>query len=268
METKFDVVNFKNDKHYFLYVERCVQRGITGREYHNHPFYEIMYVADGESEYAIENRKYLLKGGDALLVKPYRHHLEYNRIIEKSSLYCIGFSADAIDNGELAEEIFNKYEYITLGKDSLFEKILTALKLKLQNSNKNAEGYAKSLIEGLVYSLADCSIRNEEIPGIKNRVVEKTLDYMNENLFAIQSLDDIADALFFSKAYIRAVFAKEMGIGIMQYVRNRKLVYAHDKILAGRKPTEIYTECGFNTYSSFYRAYLAYFGYPPKTKKG
>ena len=226
-----------------------------------------MYVADGESEYAIENRKYLLKGGDALLVKPYRHHLEYNRIIEKSSLYCIGFSADAIDNGKLAEEIFNKYEYITLGKDSPFEKILTALKLKLQNSNKNAEGYAKSLIEGLVYSLGDCSIRNEEIPGIKNRVVEKTLDYMNENLFAIQSLDDIADALFFSKAYIRAVFAKEMGIGIMQYVRNRKLVYAHDKILAGRKPTEIYTECGFNTYSSFYRAYVSYFGYPPKTKK-
>ena len=267
METKLDVVNFKNDNLYFLYVERRVQRGITGRAHHNHSFYEIMYVADGESEYAIENRKYLLKGGDALLVKPYRHHLEYNRIIEKSSLYCIGFSGDFIANGSVAEEIFKSFECLSPGKDSAFEKLLSAGKTKLSQDRKNADGYLKSLIESLIFALADCSEERSN-PEIKNSVVEKTLSYIKTSLTEIHSLENIADALFFSKAYVRAEFKKEMGIGIMEYVRNKKVTYAHEKILRGEKPTEIYTECGFNTYSSFYRAYLAYFGYPPKTKKG
>ena len=58
-----------------------------------------------------------------------------------------------------------------------------------------------------------------------------------------------------------------MGIGIMEYVRNKKVIRAHERIKKGEKPTEIYAECGFQTYSSFYRAFVSYFGFAPKTKK-
>ena len=58
-----------------------------------------------------------------------------------------------------------------------------------------------------------------------------------------------------------------MNIGIMEYVRNKKVLLANRKIKHGKKPTEIYIECGFSNYPSFYRAYSEYFGYPPKTKK-
>lgn len=267
METNLDVVNFKNEEFYFLFVERRVGKGITGRSYHNHSFFEIMFVADGESEYAIENKRYLLKGGDALLINPYRHHLEYNRILEKSSLYCIGFFADAIANGSLAQKIFKRSEHISLGKDSPFEKLLLAAKSKLVQSKNNAAEYMKSFTEALIYTLDDHGYEKEPHPEIKNAVVEKTLDFINASLKRISRLEDISEALFFSKAYIRAVFKKEMGIGIMEYVRNKKVVRAHERISRGEKPTEIYTDCGFSTYSSFYRAYVAYFGFPPKTKK-
>ena len=267
MERRLDVVNFQNEEFYFLFVERRVGKGITGRSYHNHSFFEIMFIADGESEYAIENKRYLLKGGDVLLIDPYRHHLEYNRIIEKSSLYCIGFFADAISNGELAEKIFKRGEHLSLGKDTPFEKLLLAAKSKLAQSKNNAAKYIKSLTEALIYSLDDYGNGTPMRPEIKNAVVEKTLDFINASLKYISRLEDISEALFFSKAYIRAVFKKEMGIGIMEYVRNKKVARAHERICAGEKPTEIYCECGFSTYSSFYRAYLSYFGYPPKTKK-
>ena len=268
METKLDLVDFKNEELYFLYVERRTSKGITGRTYHNHSFFELMFVLDGESEYAIENRRYLLKGGDALLVNPYRHHLEYNRIIEKSSLFCIGFFPDAISNGALAEKIFQKSDYLSLGKNSSLEHLLCAAKIKLSQNKSNAKEYLKSLIETIIFTLDDQICEKTKPPEIKNEVVEKTLDYISASLRTIGSLDDIAQALFFSKNYVRAVFKKEMGVGIMEYVRNKKVVLAHEKIKRGEKPTEIYIDCGFNTYSSFYRAYLSYFGYPPKTKKG
>lgn len=266
METKLDIVSFKNDDLYFLYIERRADRGLSERSNHNHAFYEIMYIADGENEYNVENKRFLLKEGDAVLIKPYLRHREYNHIIEKSSLYCIGFSPDVISNGSLAEEIFKKFECISPGKDSAFEKLLSAGKAKLSNDRKNARGYIKSLIETLIFALAD-STEQKGAPEIENGVVEKTINYIKTNLSDINELKDISDALFFSKAYLRAIFKKKMGIGIMEYVRNKKVVYAHEKILKGEKPTEIYEECGFNTYSSFYRAYLSYFEYPPKTKK-
>ncbi len=260
-------IEMKNEDFYFLYIERRSDKGITDKLRHNHSFYEIMFIAEGESEYVIENRKYLLKSGDALLVCPYLHHFEYKRLASHSGLYCLGFSTDAISNGALAEKIFSSGEHITVGADSPLAEMLSALKSKLSLGDKNESAFLKSITEAIIYVLDDYSTASKSDSRIKNRVVQKTIEYIDANLYHIQLLDDIANPLFFSKAYIRGVFKKEMGIGIMEYVRNKKIVRAHERIKRGEKPTEIFLECGFSTYSGFYRAYLAYFGYSPKTKR-
>ena len=66
---------------------------------------------------------------------------------------------------------------------------------------------------------------------------------------------------------MRAIFKNEMGIGIMQYVRNKKVLLANRMIREGEKPTDIYLECGFSNYTSFYRAFYAYFGASPKHQR-
>ena len=38
-------------------------------------------------------------------------------------------------------------------------------------------------------------------------------------------------------------------------------------IESGEKPTEIFAECGFSNYPSFFRAYRAFYGFSPKTRK-
>lgn len=39
---------------------------------------------------------------------------------------------------------------------------------------------------------------------------------------------------------------------------------AHQLLLHGQKPTEVFAACGYQDYSSFYRAYTAHFGYSPR----
>ena len=34
-------------------------------------------------------------------------------------------------------------------------------------------------------------------------------------------------------------------------------------IRRGRRPTDVFTECGFNDYATFFRNYKSYFGYAP-----
>ena len=264
MIKNLSLVQFKNSDFYFLYVERLADKGMTNRPWHDHSFYEIMFVAEGESEYVIENRRFLLKGGDALLVKPYLRHFEHNRIAAPSSLYCLGFSADKISNGALAEKVFGNAEHITVGTDSPFALLMRALKNKLSFSKSNALPFVESLTEAIIMTLEDGTAIKAPEAKVKNSAVHKAIEYINANISSIKTLDDIAQPLFFSKNYVRAAFKKELGIGIMEYVRNKKLLLAHERIRNGEKPSDIYIECGFGTYSSFYRAYLAYFGHSPK----
>ena len=62
-------------------------------------------------------------------------------------------------------------------------------------------------------------------------------------------------------------FIDEQVAAVRQQVGDKKVLLAHRKIRHGRKPTEIYLECGFSNYPSFYRAYVSYFGHSPREQK-
>ena len=259
-------VELKSNDLYFLYVRKNTQKGITGYKWHEHTFFEMLFYAEGETEYVIENRSYKLKGGDVLFIKPGYHHFEHNVIKTPSTLYCLGFMPESIENGELAEKIFENGEIFSLKTDSPIFDMLNAAAKKLELSKNNARYFVKAIAESVVLFLNDLDIKGTKATEIKNGTVQKMLDYIKNNLCEIQKVSDISKALFFSDSYTRTLFKKEMGIGITEYVRNKKVLLAHRKIKQGRKPTEVYAECGFSNYPSFYRAYLAYFGYTPKTK--
>lgn len=263
-----NTVDFKNNDFYFLYLKReHMDLGYTREKWQEHSFYEIMFTVEGESEYVIENRKYTVKKGDVLLIKPAAYHYKHRVIKKEVSIYCLGFLPEAISNGGLAETVFERGEHFAVGECSPIEDILSALRKKVSQTKNNLASFLKSAAEATILLLADLSEKNEKTPEIKNAAVQRMLNFINENLPEIRKVSDIAKATFFSDSYARTLFKKEMNIGIMEYVRNKKVLLAHRKIRHGKKPTEIYAECGFSNYPSFYRAYLSYLGYSPREQK-
>jgi AraC-like DNA-binding protein/mannose-6-phosphate isomerase-like protein (cupin superfamily) len=266
MNKNSTITEFRTENFYFLYLERKADPGMTNYSWHEHSFYEIMYFEEGENEYVIENRRYFTKEGDVLLIKPGRHH--FQRRIQKApfKLYCLGFSPELIENGDMAREIFNRSEYFSVNERSPFVKILQTLRLKIEENQTNTEKFIKSISECAIYLLSDLNIENSPAPSNPNEKLTKIIEFVKKNLKDIKCVEDIAAALFFSPSYIRSLFKKEMGIGIMEYVRNKKLLLANKRLRNGEKPTEIYVDCGFSNYPTFFRAYRAYFGYTPKYK--
>ena len=267
MDTKLEVIEFRDIDFYFLFIKKRTDTGLTNQKWHEHSFNEIMYLAEGECEYVIENRRYVLKKGDVLLIKSGLHHFERKNIEKDSALYCLGFFTEAIENGELATEIFNRGEHFSLSESPALSKILGSASDKLNLSKNNAPSFMKAIAESVIFILSDLDMKREFGRDIKNATVRAVIDYINENLATITSIEDIANAVFFSPSYVRALFKREMGIGIMEYVRNKKVLLANRKIKHGKKPTEIFSECGFLNYPSFYRAYTSYFGVSPKNRK-
>ena len=264
MEKKISFIDYKSSDFYFLYLKQQSKRGATAHKWQEHSFYEIQYIAEGESEYMLENRRYELKKGDVLLIKPACPHYKSRVIKTPSTVYCLGFLPTAIENNGLAERIFERGELVSLGENSPIADMLDLTRKKLQASKTNAASFIKLIAEAIVLLLCDLDIVEEREKETKNKAVQKMLAYIKENLTAIKRVEDVANALFFSDSYTRNLFKKEMGIGIMEYVRNKRVLLAYRRIRHGRRPSEVYAECGFSNYTTFYRAYTSYFGHSPK----
>ena len=267
MNKHISCIDYKNNDFYFLYLKTAVDEGETGYKWHEHSFYEIMLIDGGESEYVIENRRYVAKKGDVLLIKPGVPHYKKRTLKNPTATYCLGFLPEAIANAGLAEKIFSDGEFFSAEEDSPLLKMLEVMKKKLEKSKSNASYFIKSMAEATVMLLYDLDLSCETSPEINNSSVQKMLDFIKNNLCSINKVEDISKALFFSESYTRTLFKKEMNIGIMEYVRDKKVLLAHRKIRHGKKPMEIYAECGFSNYPSFYRAYVSYFGHTPREQK-
>ena len=267
MDKQTPTVEYKDREFYFLYNRRQSVAQAEGNKWQEHSFYEIMMLDEGEIEYAVESKRYVMRRGDVLLVSAGSYHLEKSIIKAPVSLYCLGFFPDNIGCSELCSEIFERGRLISLGEDSAFTSLLASARGKLSKSKSNAPEFIKALSEAAVMILGDLDASEDRGEEIKNVTVRRVIDYVNKNLTSINSCEDISRAMFFSSSYVRAIFKREMGIGIMEYVRKKRILFAHRRMKHGEKPTEIYAECGFSNYPSFYRAYLDYFGYSPKNVK-
>ena len=267
MEKNLSVIEYISYDFYFLYLKKLSDEGITSNAWHEHSFYEIMYFDKGASEFVIENRRYEVKEGDVLLIKPGKHHFQRKIFDSENSLFCIGFHQDAIESHEMAKELFERGSHFSLGSDSGLSHLLLAAKEKLSKNKNESEIFVKAVCEAAISILLDTDMKREKSKQIKNDSVNKVIKFINENLTEIQSTEDITKALFFSESYLRAIFKREMGISVMQYVRNKKLLLADRMLRNGKKPTETYSECGFLNYSSFFRAYLSHFKVSPKARK-
>lgn len=256
--------NFEQFNYSYLITESEV--GATNLKKHVHPYYEMLFVEEGEIEYVVENRRYVIKKGDVMLLKPGDYHFPRYTFSSPYKRFCIGFSADFTSDKNMPEKVFSRGEKFSLAEDSLLWRLVYILHERLKNGQSYHGVFCKSIVDALLVCLEDESPNFQTLKYPSEDNFQKIISYINKNITSIHSVKDISGALFLSESYIMHLFKSELRVGVMQYVRNKRVLLAHHMISKGRKPTELYAECGFANYTTFYRAYRAYFGVSPKKK--
>lgn len=95
------------------------------------------------------------------------------------------------------------------------------------------------------------------------QIIQKSLDYIEDNLKAEITANELADMAGFSTFYYYRLFQKTVGMPIMQYVLQRKLLNAIFDIGRGKKKTNTALDYGFSSYAGFYKAFKREIGYTP-----
>lgn len=233
---------------------------------HAHNMYELLYFVEGDATQVIEDRKYKLKKGDLVVIRPFQYHFIRIDSPKKYERYNILFDPvkHLVDG---AEQIQNDAEVIKLAENGIAEELFRRCKLYYENSDTETfEKILPHLLSELFYNI----ILFPGSPAVKTKtlspLISKALKYINDNLCTITDMGEIAEKLFVSQSYFFRLFQKELHQTPKKYIMEKRLLLADKMISSGEKAVSVSKQCGFGDYTTFYRNYAAFFGVSPSEK--
>ena len=102
---------------------------------------------------------------------------------------------------------------------------------------------------------------------MRDFMVEKALDFIDEHIEDKLFLDDIAKSIGYSPFYVSRMFSQKMGISIVSYIRMRKLQFAFSSLQKSKTILEIAYQYGFESHEGFTRSFKRFFRFSPKVIK-
>lgn len=241
------------------------KENIEEREIHS--YHEILLYLEGDVElFTIEGRRTLkmpslliIPAGTYHFFKP-KNHPDFMRLK-------ISFSASGLEN-EILSEIMSELRIIESFSEEI-KYICDKLVNILRKNGKNADFHAYSAFLMLVseldlYDFGGEKESRENKRGPMNLIAE----YISENLSESLDIKSLAEIVHISPSGITHMFKKEFGIPIHKYIMQKRLIYAKRLAEEGEALTKLCSEAGFKDYSSFYKAYVNYFGTAPSKDKG
>ncbi len=240
----------------------CKKAEIDEREIHS--YHEILYYMGGEAYFLTESFQEKLEEETLIIIPKESYHcFKANNPMEFERLK-IGFP----DIAELKPLLDSVMTEIKIIKAQNSYRILNKIINILQEQKDNKSGlrlYAAFLM--LLTQIEEEEITENLLYREQEHLITRCIAYVDENLIKDISVNSAAKELNVSESTLSHCFKKEMGISFHQYVVQKRLVYARKLISEEEKPTKIYISCGYNDYSSFYKAYLKMFGHPPSHDK-
>lgn len=249
-----------------LFFKHEISRNLPKDAYsmHSHNMYELLYFVSGDATHVIEDRKYKLKRGDLVLIRPSKYHFikidsacDYER-------YDILFSPKT-KNIDCLSLIENLPEIINLEEYPMATEIIKKTDFYFKHfGGEDFEKILTGLLTELFYLLSVTpATENTDEPTVTSPTLSLALSYINDNLTTLTGVDEVARSCFVTESYLFRLFKNELHQTPAKYVASKRLLLAERLILDGEKPTAVYERCGFSDYTTFYRNYRAFFGHSP-----
>ncbi|MBQ8894108.1 MAG: helix-turn-helix domain-containing protein [Clostridia bacterium] len=236
---------------------------------HAHDLYEIYCFLSGDADYYVEGNPYRLQPGDIMLMRKSESHVlmlkseaPYERIVMNFDLpFLEGLDPDhyfmrIFDDRPLGQ--YNHYS-AALFPDNHWVYYLEKM-CEFQEPHKQL-----AFLMPLLAELSECFETVKEASRQQDPdSITSVIRYINQYLTANLSLSLLSERFYLSKAHLNRIFKQSTGSTVWNYIVIKRLLLAREMLLSGQTPTEVYGKCGFQDYTTFFRAYKKHFGTSPK----
>lgn len=285
--TGFPVMDASEERQYMLQkdFEIMERYGIpTGAmQMHNHGFYELMYIKEGEYACFVDNCLYTLRKGDFLLIDRDRlHHYQYvekrhekceRLLVWITREYLLQLSAEVDLTACFSQKGAPAYHFPGNQSRRLISFLYWMKESAWEEGTKEGE---RRLLERTYLTLFFVMLNRlcsqsvfqfsmEEI--MPNPLTKKVFDYIDAHIGEAITVEELADATALSKYYFLRSFKELTGMTVHDFVVTKRLVYASSLIADGEAISQVWMRCGFSDYSSFFRNFKKVYGMSPREFK-
>lgn len=233
---------------------------------HMHNGYEILYYVRGDAEYVIEGSVYKLKPGTLLFIRPRAFHNLNPLSPTVYERFVIGFPETKIPEAlrnfaESAKEIYS------IPKGSAIDRFFEEWREAEKNfSPDELRILLDSAVEKILLHLKYLPEETKPEPIRINSVLEQILRYIDDNLSEKLTAKTLSARFFVSSSWITHAVRQDLGLSLMQYISKKRILYAETLLKNGVSPTEAAKECGYDTYTTFYRQFKKHTGHAPNER--
>lgn len=218
-----------------------------------HPIscYDLTFVLKGSMMYIADNEKYVLCENDAILLPPgtVRQRFEGTRRVQY-----VSFNFKIFSDCELALPRFMKNAV-----DQDIRTLMGVFSQKHLSTRYNSRERLCNLLNYILYEL----LNTVELKSNDPQVI-KIERFIDDNIFGRITLDMIAQHVHLSKEYVAYLFKKHMGITVIDYVNEKKMILAKNMIQTGEMSLKDVAEnLGYENYGYFSRLFKKHFNTSP-----
>ena len=255
----------------------CCARSFEGPEdeflTHNHAMYELVFGVSGSAVYRVEGESYTVEKNTLLLIGPTVLHklsIPGDAQFERHTVYihCAGISSTA---SHLVAQCcrqsgINVSSAFFAGSDleevrMLFDTVAHAA----ASPDETVRGLVPHFMDAMLSRLLMLSLEKHPVRiGVSNtKTVDKLTSYLSRHFTENLTLEEIADRFSISKDYCSRLFRKATGFSVKQYILYHRVLYARQLLSENHTAAETAKLVGFQSYTSFYRAYHQITGHSP-----
>jgi len=236
-------------------------------EPHYHEFFEVFYFVSGHVDYIVGDKVFHLQSDDLLFLPPNILHNPVFRDFEVPyERYVLWISVPALKqllsiDPEL-ERIFDSphppmYLLRNQASQGSFRPIFASLEKTLEQKNPLSTAQLKLLVLQLIleYNQALWAGSSAIHTGVRDSLITNVLHHIQNHLTEDLSLDAISRIFLIDKFNLSHMFKENMGISYHRYVIQQRLLLGKTLLVEGMPANKVCFACGFQDYSSFFRAF-------------
>lgn len=225
---------------------------------HQHDFYELEYIIDGNGTHYINGDAQNVKKGDMIFVTPLDFHGYETKNLK--TLTCHFYQRDL--SFEVSQFLHTLKADVLKNVDTYVTESLEYMSKVFEENKKFAELKLKNLIEIILLDLfKDKS--NEYENGPKDRI-SAAIGYININFQNEITLNLIEEKFGVSKSYFSREFKNRTGKCFCDYVCQKRLELAKKLLKNGNLVIDACFESGFGGVRNFNRQFKKFYGVTPK----
>lgn len=227
--------------------------------------WQLFWCVSGSGEFIIDNRRYILRQGQAALLLPGTGH-SYHAIEDIWKVHFIGFKGKICKSIMDAVRLNNQGIYY-LTDSLIFDDYVRRMEAIMAKRIPDKQLRCSKELYSLLLDLGSGSkrIMTSEFINDNNSCAHEIAMYLENNYMNEISLNDLKSAIGFSKEYLCTAFKKASGETIMQHLT--KIRISRAKILLLARPDmssqEVGESCGFKDASYFGKLFHKHVGMPP-----